>query len=464
MKKGYCLAILLLTFWCQREVEGQNVGIGTPTPFGKLSINTESTNWNFPSLLLTDDALNNGGGAILQFRNLADKRMYLQSHFGTQADGTDTYMTFSHEANYNMRIRGDGNVGIGSLNPNLAGLVVNKKVGNAHAIFGDNTSGVSIESNFPGIHFNSYYNGTRKTISTGYTSGAEMNPTTGSFSIYTSPLSTSIGNTAAVFNRFNIDKDGVVGIPFVLELGYGQTKQIDNGKIALNQFGEANSLSIVGGGIASNGSDRRIKFFADKESDFSGPIKFNGALKPAGNAGTAGQVLTSNGASAPSWTNTAFTNNIRFGVRMILNQSTGGNLNYTEVYNLRPDLVTVVPGSSSIGGTDGYIMVGKTGLYRLNGSFNGRLSSPTLLSTEPSFSLRLIANNLGYVIASLEPLPRTPTSTSLLLYEIAKTFSFDVYLEASTRFFFRVSTSFGAGAGIVTRVTEGVVSGYLISE
>jgi hypothetical protein len=34
-------------------VEGQNVGIGTPTPFGKLSINTESTNWNFPSLLLT---------------------------------------------------------------------------------------------------------------------------------------------------------------------------------------------------------------------------------------------------------------------------------------------------------------------------------------------------------------------------------------------------------------------------
>ena len=189
-----------------------DVGIGTDSPFGKLTVNTQSVGWNFPSLLLIDDATDNTGGAILQFRNPADKRMYLQSHFGTQSDGSDTYMTFSHNAFYNMRLRGDGNLGIGSLNPNLAGLVVNKKVGNSHAIFGDNTSGVSIESNFPGIHFNSYYNGNRKTMSTGYTAGAEMNPTTGDFSIYTSPASTSAGATAAVYERLKITKEGEVHV------------------------------------------------------------------------------------------------------------------------------------------------------------------------------------------------------------------------------------------------------------
>jgi hypothetical protein len=196
-----------------------NVGIGTDSPWGKLAINTQGANHNVPSLLLTDDASNNEGGAILQFRNLADKRMYLQSHFGTQSNGTDSYLTFSHNATYNMRLRGDGNLGIGSINPNLAGLVVNKKVGNSHAIFGDNTSGVSIESNFPGIHFNSYFNGSRKTISTGFTAGAEMNPTTGDFSIYTSPLSTMAGSTASVFERLKITKDGVVNVAGKMKVG-----------------------------------------------------------------------------------------------------------------------------------------------------------------------------------------------------------------------------------------------------
>lgn len=189
-----------------------DVGIGTESLIGKLTVKTQSVNWNFPSLLLIDDAIDNNGGAILQFRNPADKRMYLQSNFGTQTDGTDSYLTFSHNAFYNMRLRGDGNLGIGSLNPNLAGLVVNKKVGNSHAIFGDNTSGVSIESNFPGIHFNSYYNGSRKTISTGYTAGAEMNPTTGDFSIYTSPASTTAGSTASVYERLKITKEGSVSV------------------------------------------------------------------------------------------------------------------------------------------------------------------------------------------------------------------------------------------------------------
>jgi hypothetical protein len=253
MKKLLFLSLLALNI----QINAQNVGIGTPNPLGKLQINTQSTSWNFPSLLLTDDATDNSGGAILQFRNPADKRMYLQSHFGTMANGSDTYMTFSHDATYNMRIRGDGNVGIGNLNPNLAGLVVDKKVGNVQAMFGSNTSGVSIESNFPSIHFNSYFNGSRKTIITGYTAGAEMDPTTGTFNIYTSPTTTPIGNTASVFNRLSIDKDGDVGI--------GNTA-------------------------------------AAEKLDVTGNINVTGTIKANGVAGTAGQILTTSG-STLAWTN-----------------------------------------------------------------------------------------------------------------------------------------------------------------
>jgi hypothetical protein len=235
------------------------VGIGTDSPFGKLTVNTQGVGWNFPSLLLIDEAIDNTGGAILQFRNPADKRMYLQSHFGTQSDGTDSYMTFSHNAFYNMRLRGDGNLGIGSLNPNLAGLVVNKKVGNSHAIFGDNTSGVSIESNFPGIHFNSYFNGSRKTISSGFTAGAEMNPTTGDFSIYTSPTSTIAGSTASIFERLKITKDGVVnvGASFILN----NPNALNTGVSNNISFGGSNYTTGFISTIGTSNSAARMAFY-----------------------------------------------------------------------------------------------------------------------------------------------------------------------------------------------------------
>jgi hypothetical protein len=65
-------------------------------------------------------------------------------------------------------------VGIGTAYPTKAGLVVNQTVGGAvHAMFGSNTTGVAIESNWPGIGFNAYYNGGRRFIATGF--GAHIN-------------------------------------------------------------------------------------------------------------------------------------------------------------------------------------------------------------------------------------------------------------------------------------------------
>ena len=88
-----------------------------------------------------------------------------------------------------------------------------------------------------------------------------------------------------------------------LEFGKGLTKQEDNGKIVYNAFGEANTLSIVGGGVASNGSDRKIKMWANGGTEFTGSLITSGEIKPNGNSGNVGQILRSNGNGTMSWGN-----------------------------------------------------------------------------------------------------------------------------------------------------------------
>jgi hypothetical protein len=89
---------------------------------------------------------------------------------------------------------------------------------------------------------------------------------------------------AGTFNGINALKssghtflDGNVSISNsnFLEFGKGIIKQVDNGKIAYHAFGEANTLSIVGGGIEANGSDRKIKLWADGGTIFSGGASFD---------------------------------------------------------------------------------------------------------------------------------------------------------------------------------------------
>jgi hypothetical protein len=65
----------------------------------------------------------------------------------------------------------------------------------------------------------------------------------------------------------------------LLELGAGLEKQEDNGKIGLNVFGDDHTLSIVGGGTAPDGRDRRIKIWAENVAVFTGRGNF---LKNAG--------------------------------------------------------------------------------------------------------------------------------------------------------------------------------------
>ncbi len=111
-----------------------------------------------------------------------------------------------------------GNTGIGFSttlgdNPTLGKFVVRGTVGAVAAMFGDNTSGVAVESNYPGIGFNSYYNAGRKAISTGFGSLVGQDPLTGRFYISTSATSVAGQGTAMpLTDRLVINANGNIGI------------------------------------------------------------------------------------------------------------------------------------------------------------------------------------------------------------------------------------------------------------
>jgi hypothetical protein len=89
----------------------------------------------------------------------------------------------------------------------------------------------------------------------------------------------------------------------LFEFGAGITsKELNAGKIGYNAFGQ-NALTFVGAGTST--LNRSVYFFAEGGTTFTGGINVGGSVKINGNAGAAGQILTSNGTAAPSWQNIA---------------------------------------------------------------------------------------------------------------------------------------------------------------
>ncbi|MFZ1529990.1 MAG: tail fiber domain-containing protein [Ferruginibacter sp.] len=106
----------------------------------------------------------------------------------------------------------NGNTGIGTVNPTLAGLVVDTKAGAANAMFGSNTTGVAIESSFPGIGLNTYYNNGRRAIANGYGSYIGTDPLNGGLQFYVTNASYTAGANVALNTGMVITPIGNVGI------------------------------------------------------------------------------------------------------------------------------------------------------------------------------------------------------------------------------------------------------------
>ncbi|MBK8700814.1 MAG: hypothetical protein IPN29_15230 [Saprospiraceae bacterium] len=109
--------------------------------------------------------------------------------------------------------------------------------------------------------------------------------------------------------RMRLTDEGLkIGNGHKLELGWDVFgKAYNNGTISYTDFGQAQSLDIYGGGMDPGGYDRRITMWAQGGTSFTGGGSFNGSvdvlgeIRPNGNMGLTGQVLTSEGYGAMKW-------------------------------------------------------------------------------------------------------------------------------------------------------------------
>ena len=104
------------------------------------------------------------------------------------------------------------NVGIGTTTPTRAKLEVHGSVGNTSAIFGGESTGISLQRNWPTIGFNQYYNAGNKYMANGFAAVQFVDPTLGYMAFDMFPSGVANAATGAAVRAMNINSSGNVGI------------------------------------------------------------------------------------------------------------------------------------------------------------------------------------------------------------------------------------------------------------
>jgi hypothetical protein len=240
----------------------------------------------------------------------------------------------------------------------------------------------------------------------------------------------------------------------LLEFGAGVAgKEINAGKIGYNAFG-ANGLVFVGGG--TNTSNRKVFFFAEGGSTFTGPVNVAGQIQLNGNPGSVGQVLTSNGATTPAWQNQAYGNVIRFGVQLQQNAgSTSGNCKISSTqYNTSPANIVI--------GTNG-ITLNHTGLYHFDVGLQGHVTYAAAATLYPQFGLWLFAG-YGNSFDLANERVMASKSTANTTWYADENGSIEVFVTAPANIsVYHVLGSFTSGSTVSFSAT-GFITGHLISD
>jgi hypothetical protein len=105
------------------------------------------------------------------------------------------------------------NVGIGTSNPTRAKLEVHGVVGATSAIFGGESSGISLQRNYPGIGYNEYYNNGSKHIGDGYAGKTSLDPATGVFALdlFQNGSANGVINSSRRLFAFLPNGEGLIG-------------------------------------------------------------------------------------------------------------------------------------------------------------------------------------------------------------------------------------------------------------
>jgi hypothetical protein len=203
------LRLLATAMFFVSITHAQNVGIGTTTPTQKLDVRGKTTDDSVLISVGNADASHQLG---LYGGRLNDPNPFIIWKAGDPLRFVTDFNGFTEL----VRIMPNGNMGIGTISPDLAKLQVQGMVGNTVAMFSDiaTSTGVSLVADYPGIFFNSYWNnGLRSMSASGYSSFIETDQTTGDFTFNVAAVANTTANgLITVPERMRITRSGNVGI------------------------------------------------------------------------------------------------------------------------------------------------------------------------------------------------------------------------------------------------------------
>ena len=135
-------------------------------------------------------------------------RFYMPTAVNDIQFGTGTSSSFTSM----LRLSDLGTLVLGPGRHDRAGLVADKKQGAVNAMFGSNTTGVAIESSFPGVGINTYFSDVRRAIGTGFGGYFGVDPVGGGMNFFVTDQSIVAGNTAPLLHAITIRPNGHVGM------------------------------------------------------------------------------------------------------------------------------------------------------------------------------------------------------------------------------------------------------------
>lgn len=186
-------------------------------------------------------------------------------------------------------------------------------------------------------------------------------------------------------------------------------------------------------------------------------VDVNGAVQLNGNSGTAGEVLTSNGAGAASWqkASSSSDNNVRFEAGFI--ETTTGSITpsllYTSIYNFNTSAVSI---------NDNAITINTSGLYHIEGYYEVEYN----FNSAPGYFTQEFFSYLGreYIETRREPILRDVASTGFKYLNFGK-FTREVYVFAPAVIRCGFSNGYSSGgATFLSSFHRGRITGYLISQ
>ncbi|MEP7231212.1 MAG: tail fiber domain-containing protein [Ginsengibacter sp.] len=246
MKKVILLSAISVLFFA--FCVAQNVGIGTTTPTASALLDVSSTNKGLlpPRMSTTQmNAIASPASGLIIY-NTDDSSFYTRRPTTWQkiSYGGDNLW---NQFNNHIYARTNNYVGINysdlaaqNLVGSYAPLQTRGMIGNTVAEFGEDLQGVSLVANYPGIFFNSYFNGGVKAISPGGTGNITLNQVNPhyyefGFGEYATANDQSLTNTV----RMALRNDGHF---------YIGNSSINFSRAALEQQGSAGATSAIFGG------------------------------------------------------------------------------------------------------------------------------------------------------------------------------------------------------------------------